>query len=105
MEAAPEGVDVEAMGASICSVEGVLSVHELHVWTVTPGFGAMAAHVVVARRRPRPHPPPPRGSPARALRHRSHDAADGGGGSGAAAAGRECPGWERHKRSRRAIEC
>ena len=48
MEAAPEGVDVEAMGASICSVEGVLSVHELHVWTVTPGFGALAAHVVVS---------------------------------------------------------
>jgi cobalt-zinc-cadmium efflux system protein len=24
-------------------------VHELHVWTVTPGFEALAAHVVVAR--------------------------------------------------------
>ena len=24
------------------------SVHDLHVWTVTPGFGALAAHVVVA---------------------------------------------------------
>ena len=48
MEAAPEGLDVEAMGAAICSEEGVRSVHELHVWTVTPGFGALAAHVVVA---------------------------------------------------------
>ena len=26
----------------------VRSVHDLHVWTVTPGFGALAAHVVVA---------------------------------------------------------
>ena len=25
------------------------SVHDLHVWTVTAGFGAIAAHVVVAQ--------------------------------------------------------
>jgi cobalt-zinc-cadmium efflux system protein len=37
------------MGEAICSEEGVRSVHELHVWTVTAGFGALAAHVVVAR--------------------------------------------------------
>jgi cobalt-zinc-cadmium efflux system protein len=36
------------MGAAICTEEGVRSVHDLHVWTVTPGFGALAAHVVVA---------------------------------------------------------
>jgi cobalt-zinc-cadmium efflux system protein len=49
MEAAPSGLDVDEMGAAICSEEGVRSVHELHVWTVTAGFGALAAHVVVAR--------------------------------------------------------
>jgi cobalt-zinc-cadmium efflux system protein len=49
MEAAPAGVDVEAVGGSICGVEGVRSVHDLHVWTVTAGFGALSAHVVVAR--------------------------------------------------------
>jgi cobalt-zinc-cadmium efflux system protein len=27
----------------------VRSVHDLHVWTVTAGFGSIAAHVVVAR--------------------------------------------------------
>ncbi len=48
MEAAPSGMDVDEMGAAICSEEGVRSVHELHVWTVTAGFGALAAHVVVA---------------------------------------------------------
>lgn len=48
MESAPEGLDVDALGTSICAQEGVLSVHDLHVWTVTPGFGALAAHVVVA---------------------------------------------------------
>ncbi|MBS1879454.1 MAG: cation transporter [Actinobacteria bacterium] len=49
MEAAPAGLDVDRVGASICAVDGVRSVHDLHVWTVTAGFGAIAAHVVVAR--------------------------------------------------------
>jgi cobalt-zinc-cadmium efflux system protein len=47
MEAAPAGIDVDAAGAEICAEEGVLSVHDLHIWTVTSGFGALAAHVVV----------------------------------------------------------
>jgi cobalt-zinc-cadmium efflux system protein len=49
MEAAPAGLDVEALGAAICAEQGVRSVHDLHVWTVTAGFGALAAHVVVSR--------------------------------------------------------
>jgi len=49
MEAAPAGIDVEAVGAAVCREEGVRSVHDLHVWTVTSGFGAIAAHVVVAQ--------------------------------------------------------
>jgi cobalt-zinc-cadmium efflux system protein len=49
MEAAPAGVDVDGVGAKICREEGVRSVHDLHVWTVTSGFGAIAAHVVVAQ--------------------------------------------------------
>lgn len=48
MEAAPAGLDVDAAGAAICSEEGVRSVHDLHIWTVTSGFGALAAHVVVS---------------------------------------------------------
>ncbi len=48
MEAAPPGVDVDAIARSVGSVPGVREVHELHVWTVTPGFEALAAHIVVA---------------------------------------------------------
>lgn len=48
MEAAPAGFDVDAAGAAICTEEGVRSVHDLHIWTVTSGFGALSAHVVVA---------------------------------------------------------
>jgi len=47
MEAAPEGLDVDSLGAAICGERDVRSVHDLHVWTLTPGFGALSAHVVV----------------------------------------------------------
>lgn len=53
MEAAPADVDVDAAGAAICEEDGVRSVHDLHIWTVTSGFGALAAHVVVAQDRDR----------------------------------------------------
>ncbi|MGI9557000.1 MAG: cation diffusion facilitator family transporter, partial [Solirubrobacterales bacterium] len=49
MESAPAGVDVAELGRFMCEVEDVREVHELHVWTVTAGFDALAAHVVVAR--------------------------------------------------------
>lgn len=49
MESAPADLDVDGMGAAICEEDGVRSVHDLHVWTVTAGFGAVAAHVVVSQ--------------------------------------------------------
>jgi cobalt-zinc-cadmium efflux system protein len=53
MEAAPADLDVDTMGAVICGEDGVRSVHDLHIWTVTSGFGALSAHVVVAQGRDR----------------------------------------------------
>ena len=47
-EVAPAGLDVDGLGEELCGVEGVVSVHELHVWTVTSGFVALSAHVVAA---------------------------------------------------------
>ena len=49
MEATPEGVDADAVARAMGEVPGVHGVHELHVWSVTPGFDALAAHVVVRR--------------------------------------------------------
>ena len=49
MEAAPARLDPERVGRDICSLDHVREVHELHLWTVTSGFEALAAHVVVAR--------------------------------------------------------
>jgi cobalt-zinc-cadmium efflux system protein len=45
MEAAPAGIDVEEVGRAMAAVPGVREVHDLHVWTVTSGFPALAAHV------------------------------------------------------------
>lgn len=47
MESAPAGLDPDAVAREMCGLAGVLGVHELHVWTVTSGFDALAAHVVV----------------------------------------------------------
>jgi cobalt-zinc-cadmium efflux system protein len=47
MEAAPPGMDVEEVGEAMAADPEVLEIHDLHVWTVTSGFPALAAHLVV----------------------------------------------------------
>ncbi len=48
LEAAPRGLDPDEVGHALASHKGVVEVHDLHVWEVTSGFPALAAHVVVA---------------------------------------------------------
>jgi len=47
MEGVPRGLSVESIGAEMAQVEGVLSVHDLHVWTLSGSRTALSAHVVV----------------------------------------------------------
>jgi len=47
LEGAPEGVDPQAVGLALAAHPGVVEVHDLHVWEVTSGFPALAAHVLV----------------------------------------------------------
>jgi cobalt-zinc-cadmium efflux system protein len=47
LEGAPEGVDPDAIGLALAAMPGVVEVHDLHVWEVTSGFTALAAHVLV----------------------------------------------------------
>jgi cobalt-zinc-cadmium efflux system protein len=47
LEAAPTGIDVQQLDADLHAVDGVVDVHDLHVWEVTSGFPAMSAHVLV----------------------------------------------------------
>ena len=51
LEAAPRGLDPEAIGRRMAAQPGVTEVHDLHIWEVTSGFPAMSAHVLVGRDR------------------------------------------------------
>ena len=48
LEGAPAGMDAREIGAAIASMDGVVGVHDLHLWTITSGFPALSAHVLVA---------------------------------------------------------
>jgi cobalt-zinc-cadmium efflux system protein len=45
LESAPRGIDVDEVGAAMAAVAGVREVHDLHIWAVTSGFPALAAHL------------------------------------------------------------
>ena len=49
LEGAPRGMDAREVGEAITGTEGVVSVHDLHLWTITSGFPALSAHVLVER--------------------------------------------------------
>jgi cobalt-zinc-cadmium efflux system protein len=48
LEASPAGIDPEAVARALADEPEVVEVHDLHVWTVTSGFPALAAHVLVS---------------------------------------------------------
>jgi cobalt-zinc-cadmium efflux system protein len=47
MEAAPPGLDPEAIGEALAKEAGVVEVHDLHVWEVTTGMPSISAHMIV----------------------------------------------------------
>jgi cobalt-zinc-cadmium efflux system protein len=47
LESTPPGTDLEHVRQHIVDVEGVVDVHDLHVWTISSGRPVMSAHVVV----------------------------------------------------------
>lgn len=47
LEAAPAGLEPDDIGGELARQEGVAEVHDLHVWTITSGFPALSAHVLV----------------------------------------------------------
>jgi len=47
LEAAPANVDVVALVEELRSVDGLDEVHDVHVWTLTSGFVALAGHGVI----------------------------------------------------------
>jgi cobalt-zinc-cadmium efflux system protein len=49
MEAAPKGLDPQAIGEALVEETAVVEVHDLHVWEVTTGMPAISAHMIVGR--------------------------------------------------------
>jgi cobalt-zinc-cadmium efflux system protein len=49
LEASPKGIDTRAIGERLAGAPGVVEVHDLHVWTITSGFPALSAHVLVGK--------------------------------------------------------
>jgi cobalt-zinc-cadmium efflux system protein len=46
MESSPVDVNVDDVRGALADLEGVLEVHDLHIWTITSGLVALSAHVV-----------------------------------------------------------
>jgi cobalt-zinc-cadmium efflux system protein len=49
LEAAPEGLPPNEVGAALRRHAGVTNVHDLHIWEISSGFPALSAHVLVGR--------------------------------------------------------
>ena len=46
LEGAPPDINLGAIRETLGKVEGVVGVHDLHVWSLTSGLNALSAHVV-----------------------------------------------------------
>ena len=47
LEGTPKGIELRSVEDTIRSHRGVLGVHDLHAWTLTQGFEALSAHLVI----------------------------------------------------------
>ncbi|HCC47132.1 MAG TPA: cation transporter [Elusimicrobia bacterium] len=47
MEGAPRGLSLKDLERELRAIEGVSDVHELHAWSLSSGFNALSAHLVV----------------------------------------------------------
>lgn len=46
-EGTPEGLSLDEVVAAMRGVPGVTEVHDLHAWSLGPGFSALSAHVII----------------------------------------------------------
>lgn len=47
MEGVPQHIDYLQVGADLAKVDGVISVHDLHVWEMSPGYPALIGHLEI----------------------------------------------------------
>ncbi|SCX14951.1 cation diffusion facilitator family transporter [Candidatus Aquiluna sp. UB-MaderosW2red] len=48
LEVAPSNIDMDELRTSVLTVDGVVEVHDFHVWTITSGMESASGHVVIA---------------------------------------------------------
>ena len=46
LQAAPDGFDLDALAGDLANIDGVIDVHDLHVWTLTSEMDAASAHLM-----------------------------------------------------------
>ena len=46
-EGIPEGMTASAVADTMRAIPGVAEVHDLHIWTVSPGYISLSAHVIL----------------------------------------------------------
>jgi cobalt-zinc-cadmium efflux system protein len=49
LESTPRELDAREVGRALRDAPGVAEVHDLHIWTITSGFPALSAHVLVGQ--------------------------------------------------------
>jgi cobalt-zinc-cadmium efflux system protein len=47
MEGTPAAVNLQAVQATLENIEGVVNVHDLHIWTVTSGLDSLTCHLLI----------------------------------------------------------
>ena len=47
LDAVPENVNYFDVGDALSAIRGVVKIHDLHVWMLAPGHGAVSAHLVM----------------------------------------------------------
>src|SRR5699024_6831735 len=47
MEGTPDNIEFEKVTDTILKTEGIIGIHDLHIWTITSGLNALTCHAVV----------------------------------------------------------
>jgi cobalt-zinc-cadmium efflux system protein len=49
LDSVPPGVEFQRVGQALARIDGVRSIHDLHVWSIVPGRNAVSAHLLLDR--------------------------------------------------------
>jgi cobalt-zinc-cadmium efflux system protein len=49
LDSVPTGVEFRKVGEALARIDGVRSIHDLHIWSMVPGRNAVSAHVLIDR--------------------------------------------------------